>query len=102
MILKYYAVRLPVYFYIFCNRKLTAEQEAKLIDDESKRRIESAIAERVNSEMELRKNEIEEEVKRRVEEAKRVMEQTMIEELERRKRLQKEEEFRRQVWEQSL
>ena len=55
------------------------------------------LSERVSSELELRKDEIEEEVKRRVEEAKRIMEQTMVEELERRKRQQQDEEIRRQV-----
>ena len=77
--------------------RFTAEQEAKLIEEETKHRIESVLSERVSSELELRKDEIEEEVKRRVEEAKRIMEQTMVEELERRKRLQQDEEIRRQV-----
>ena len=48
-------------------------------------------------ELERRKDEIEAEVLRRVEEAKKIMEQQMLEEIERRKQEQIEEARKREV-----
>lgn len=52
---------------------------------------------RVAEELEKRKDEIEAEVLRRVEEAKQIMEQQMLQELERRRKERLEEENRREV-----
>ena len=56
------------------------------------------VALRVAEELEKRKDEIEAEVLRRVEQAKQLMEQQMLEELERRRKERLEEENRREVW----
>jgi len=61
------------------------------------KRIEEMVALRVAEELEKRKDEIEAEVLRRVEEAKQIMEQQMLQELERRRKERLEEENRREV-----
>lgn len=48
------------------------ELEAKLVEEETAKRVEQLVAERVQQELERRKDEIEAEVLRRVEEAKKV------------------------------
>ena len=62
------------------------------------KRIEELVAIRVEEELEKRKDEIEKEVLRRVEEAKKVMEETMMLELEQRKQEQLEEARKREVF----
>ena len=81
-------------FPIFRRQK---EQEAKIVEEETVKRIEEMVAQRVAEELEKRKDEIEAEVLRRVEEAKQIMEQQMLEELERRRKERLEEEKRREV-----
>ena len=49
------------------------------------RRVEALVKQRVEEELEKRKDEIEAEVLRRVEEAKRIMERQMLEELEKQR-----------------
>ena len=56
------------------------------------------VAKRVEEELEKRKDEIEREVLRRVEEAKKIMEETMMKELEVRKQEQLEEAKKREVF----
>ena len=56
------------------------------------------MAKRVEEELEKRKDEIEKEVLRRVEEAKKIMEETMMKELELRKQEQLEEARKREVF----
>jgi len=71
--------------------------EAKLVEEETAKRIEEMVAKRVAEELERRKDEIEAEVLRRVEEAKAIMEKEMMEELQRQRLAQLEEERRREV-----
>ena len=52
------------------------------MEEEVARRVEALVAQRVEEELEKRKDEIEAEVLRRVEEAKKIMESQMLEELE--------------------
>ena len=73
------------------------EQEQKIVEEETVKRIEDMVAQRVAEELEKRKDEIEAEVLRRVEEAKQIMEQQMLQELERRRKERLEEENRREV-----
>lgn len=73
------------------------EQEQKIVEEETVKRIEEMVAQRVSEELEKRKDEIEAEVLRRVEEAKQIMERQMLEELERRRKERLEEENRREV-----
>jgi len=73
------------------------EQEQKIVEEETVKRIEEMVALRVAEELEKRKDEIEAEVLRRVEEAKQIMEQQMLQELERRRKERLEEENRREV-----
>lgn len=73
------------------------ELEAKLVEEETAKRIEEMVAKRVAEELERRKDEIEAEVLRRVEEAKAIMEKEMMEELQRQRLAQMEEERRREV-----
>lgn len=73
------------------------EQEQKIVEEETVKRIEEMVAQRVAEELEKRKDEIEAEVLRRVEEAKQIMERQMLEELERRRKERLEEENRREV-----
>lgn len=73
------------------------EQEQKIVEEETVKRIEEMVAQRVAEELEKRKDEIETEVLRRVEEAKQIMERQMLEELERRRKERLEEENRREV-----
>ncbi len=67
------------------------------MEEETVKRIEEMVAQRVAEELEKRKDEIEAEVLRRVEEAKQIMERQMLEELERRRKERLEEENRREV-----
>ena len=55
------------------------------------------VSKRVEEELERRRDEIEAEVLRRVEEAKKVLEAQMLEEMEKRKQEQLEEDKRREV-----
>lgn len=73
------------------------ELEARFIEEETQRRIDELVAERVAAEIQKRKVEIEEEVLKRVEEAKRVMERQLVEEMERKQKQQEEEEERKKV-----
>ena len=73
------------------------ELEARFIEEETQRRIDELVAERVAAEIQKRKSEIEEEVLKRVEEAKRVMERQLVEEMERKQKQQEEEEERKKV-----
>lgn len=79
------------------NLRRQKEQEQKIIEEETTKRIEEMVAQRVAEELEKRKDEIEAEVLRRVEEAKQIMEQQMLQELERRRKERLEEEKRREV-----
>ncbi|KAH0811225.1 hypothetical protein GEV33_011566 [Tenebrio molitor] len=76
------------------------EAEQRLIEEETAKRIEELVKKRVEEELEKRKDEIEKEVTKRVEEAKRIMEKQMMEDLERRREKQREEEKRREEEEQ--
>lgn len=67
------------------------------MEEETAKRIEEMVAKRVAEELERRKDEIEAEVLRRVEEAKAIMEKEMMEELQRQRLAQLEEERRREV-----
>lgn len=80
-----------------CIFRRQKELEAKLVEEETAKRIEEMVAKRVAEELERRKDEIEAEVLRRVEEAKAVMEKEMMEELQRQRLAQLEEERRREV-----
>lgn len=71
--------------------------EAKLVEAETKRRIEEAVNQRVEQEIERRKEAIEAEILRRVEEAKRAMEEQLIREIEKEKARLLEEAKRKQV-----
>jgi len=71
--------------------------EQRLIEEETAKRLEEMVNKRVEEELEKRKEEIEAEVLRRVEEAKREMEKGLMEEMERRRLLQIEEERKREV-----
>jgi len=73
------------------------ELEAKLVEEETAKRIEEMVALRVAEELERRKDEIEAEVLRRVEEAKATMEAEMMEELQKQKAAALEEERKREV-----
>ena len=73
------------------------ELEARFIEEETQRRIDELVAERVAAELQKRKSEIEEEVLKRVEDAKRVMERQLVEEMERKQKQQEEEEERKKV-----
>lgn len=73
------------------------ELEARFIEEETQRRIDELVAERVAAEIQKRKAEIEEEVLKRVEEAKRVMERQLVEEMERKQKQQEEDEERKKV-----
>ena len=68
-----------------------------MVEEETAKRIEDLVAQRVAEELERRKDEIEAEVLRRVEEAKATMEKEMMEELQRQKAAQLAEERRREV-----
>ncbi len=81
--------------YVYFRRQ--KEQEQKIVEEETVKRIEEMVAQRVAEELEKRKDEIEAEVLRRVEEAKQLMERQMLEELERRRKERLEEENRREV-----
>ena len=59
--------------------------------------MQQLVDQRVQEELERRKEEIEAEVLRRVEEAKRVMEQQLLEEMERKKQEREEDERRKEV-----
>lgn len=83
--------------YCECKNRRQKEQEAKIVEEETVKRIEEMVALRVAEELEKRKDEIETEVLRRVEEAKHIMEQEMLQELERRRKERLEEEKRREV-----
>lgn len=78
-----------------CRRQ--KEQEQKIVEEETVKRIEEMVALRVAEELEKRKDEIEAEVLRRVEEAKQIMEKQMLEELDKRRKERLEEENRREV-----
>jgi hypothetical protein len=86
---------IPVLLICICRRQ--KELEAKLVEEETAKRIEEMVALRVAEELERRKDEIEAEVLRRVEEAKAAMEKEMMEELQKQKAAQLEEEKRREV-----
>lgn len=86
---------LKIYHANNCRRQ--KEQEQKIVEEETVKRIEEMVAQRVAEELEKRKDEIEAEVLRRVEEAKQIMERQMLEELERRRKERLEEENRREV-----
>lgn len=73
------------------------EAEDKLIEETAAKRVEEEIARRVEEEIARRRHEIETEVVRRVEEAKRVMEQQMLEDLERQRKAQEDEQKRLEV-----
>nr|CAD7396186.1 unnamed protein product [Timema cristinae] len=73
------------------------ELEQKMVEEETAKRIEELVKKRVEEELEKRKEEIEAEVLRRVEEAKKIMEHQMMEEMERRRQLQLEEEKKRET-----
>ena len=77
-------------------RRLT-EAELKSIEVMTNERIEQMVAKRVEEELERRKEEIETEVLRRVSEARVIMEQQMMEELEKRRQDQLAESKRREV-----
>ena len=64
---------------------------------EANKRIEDLVAQRVEQELERRREEIEAEVLRRVEEAKKIMEAQMLEEMERKRQEQMEEQKKREV-----
>ena len=81
---------------LYSSRK-QEELEARFIEEETQRRIDELVAERVATEIKKRKSEIEEEVLKRVEEAKRVMERQLVEEMERKQKQQEEEEERKKV-----
>lgn len=55
------------------------------------------MAQRVEEELEKRKDEIEQEVLRRVEEAKRIMEKQMLEEMERQRQVEMEAQKKKEV-----
>ena len=74
------------------------EIEARQAEAAANKRIEELVAIRVEEELEKRKDEIEKEVLKRVEEAKKVMEETMMQELEQRKQEQLEEARKREVF----
>ena len=59
--------------------------------------MQQLVDQRVQEELERRKEEIEAEVHRRVEEAKRIMEQQLLEEMERKKQEREEDERRKEV-----
>lgn len=67
------------------------------MEEAATKRIEELVAQRVEEELERRREEIEAEVLRRVEEAKKVMEAQMLQEIEKRKQEQLEEAQRREV-----
>ena len=79
----------------FSRRQKEAEQ--KNIAVEANKRIEELVAQRVEQELERRREEIEAEVLRRVEEAKKVMEAQMLKEMERKRQEQIEEQKKREV-----
>ncbi len=62
------------------------------MEDETTKRVEQLVAKRVAEELEKRKDEIEAEVLRRVEEAKKLMEDQLLQEMERKRVHQEEEE----------
>lgn len=70
----------------------------QIIEEEAAKRIELLVKKRVDEELEKRKDEIEYEVAKRVEAAKQEMEAAMMIELENRRKRQKEEERKREVW----
>ena len=71
--------------------------EARIVEDETTKRVEQLVAKRVMEELEKRKDEIEAEVLRRVEEAKKLMEEQLLQELERKRQHQEEEERKKKV-----
>lgn len=77
---------------------LSLRVEAKLIEGETKKRIEELVNQRVEQEIERRKEAIEAEILRRVDEAKRAMEEQLLQEIEREKARMIEEARRKQVW----
>lgn len=83
------------FFHSFYSRQ--KELEEKLIEEEVAKRVESLVAERVQQELERRKDEIEAEVMRRVEEAKRVMEKEMLEEMERKRQAEIQAQKQKEV-----
>lgn len=81
----------------FLSFRRQKELEAKLVEEETAKRIEAMVEQRVQEELEKRKDEIEAEVMRRVEETKAAMEKEMMEELQRQRTAQLEEEQKREV-----
>lgn len=73
------------------------ELQSKFIEDETSKRIEEIVAKRVQEELQKRKDDIEAEVLRRVEEAKKIMEKQMLEEMERRRQVELEEQKQKEV-----
>ena len=61
------------------------------------RRVQTLVAQRVDEELERRKDEIEAEVLRRVQDAKRDLEAQMVAEMERQRQLELEAQQRKQV-----
>lgn len=78
-----------------CRRQ--REAELKQVEELAARRVEELVAKRVEEELERRKDEIEAEVLRRVEEAKCLMEEQMLEELEKKRKEQEEEQKKREA-----
>ena len=74
-----------------------AKSEAAQRAEETKKRIDEAVAARVEEELEKRRDEIEEEVGRRVEAAKKEMEAVMMAELEQMRVKHLAEEVKREV-----
>ncbi|KAA0195673.1 hypothetical protein HAZT_HAZT002696 [Hyalella azteca] len=73
------------------------EAEMKQVEELAARRVEELVAKRVEEELERRKDEIEAEVLRRVEEAKHLMEEQMLQELEKKRKEQEEEQHKREA-----
>ena len=84
---------------IFCLslRRRQKELEEKLIEEEVAKRVEALVAERVEQELEKRKDEIEAEVLRRVDKAKRIMEKQMLEEMEKQREAEVEAQRLKEV-----
>ena len=82
--------------YSYSNRR-QEELEARIVEDETTKRVEQLVAKRVSEELEKRKDEIEAEVLRRVEEAKKLMEDQLLQEMERKRQHQEDEERKKRV-----
>lgn len=80
---------------MYLRRQRDAEQ--KQVEELAARRVEELVARKVEEELERRKDEIEAEVLRRVEEAKHLMEEQMLQELEKKRQEQEEEQRKREV-----